>query len=769
MPGIFNVTNGYVNNTKKISSKLTFEVGEKFSGKIVKNTNGETSIKLLDGWEFSAEIEGDINNLENVFQRFTVEGYENGKLKLKVISKGEENSEASPKDFSKIILKEGLNQSDEKLLSIMTKFNIPLTKENIKEIKGMIQFLDKIQNSSEEIDKFILKYLETNGIDINTDKGKEAYNLLSKFFSEYSTLSNEDVLIFFENNIELNTENIEAYNKIFKQEEGIENIIKDISNIITNEDPDMGIEKLNSNISYLIDDNFEMDINNNFINSSINNSDRKSELTTEGKFANNIYQKNDGITPKVSILSLLKSISGEGEDILNSTLKDILNDRRSSFTKAEFEIVFSNINELEAKDFINDVKNIKREFEALEKVTYKSEFEEYLNKVNNEKLGIKEEVNLTKGQLEVLLSEKTGKNIKLTENEFSKLRDIINIKYQENEDININVYNSIYNKETTQNKDSQIGLKETTQSKDSQTDLKEIIQNKEVQTGLKEVIENKERQTELKEVTENKDGHTRIKEIIQNKDSQTDLKGITQNKEDQTGIKEVTENKEGQTGLKETIQNEDSQIGLKENIKEETFIKDIITSKEGVDKTVSTQEQVKNSLNKASEENKAILKDVINILKSDSDVSDKLLNLIKENVTKMKVFNKLSEEYYYANIPVNIKSQEYPCKIIVKDKRREGKKLDSKNLKLLVTIDTKNIGKVDGYLKVSEKKLDIDLKCDENYVKILNKGREKLSSSIESMGFSVNINIIKKEEEITLSTCRDFFNTGAKISLDRKV
>ncbi len=31
MPGIYNINNGYANNNKKISSKLTFEVGEKFT------------------------------------------------------------------------------------------------------------------------------------------------------------------------------------------------------------------------------------------------------------------------------------------------------------------------------------------------------------------------------------------------------------------------------------------------------------------------------------------------------------------------------------------------------------------------------------------------------------------------------------------------------------------------------------------------------------------------------------------------------------------
>ena len=158
MPSIFNVGNGYVNHTKKIESKLSFNVGEKFSGRIVKNSDGEVSVRLPDGWEFSADIDGNIGNLENILQKFSVEGYENGKLKLKLIPADAEESPLENKDITDIISKEGLKKSDQKILQTMIKFNIPLTKENIKEIKGMMQFLDKIQDNPEAIDKFVLKY-----------------------------------------------------------------------------------------------------------------------------------------------------------------------------------------------------------------------------------------------------------------------------------------------------------------------------------------------------------------------------------------------------------------------------------------------------------------------------------------------------------------------------------------------------------------------------------------------------------------------------------
>lgn len=706
MPGIFNVTNGYTNNTKKISSKLTFDVGEKFSGRIVKNSDGEVKIRLLDGWEFPADVEGDISNLENILQRFTVEGYENGKLKLKLISNGTEESATEAKDISDIISKEGLKKDDEKILNTMIKFNIPLTKENIKEIKGMMQFLDKIQDDPEKIDSFILKYLESNGIDISTDNGRASYEVLNKFFSEYSTLTKEDLLMFFENNIELNSENIEAYNNLAKSENNIDSMLKDIKIFIDNSKLD-GLNKEIDPKGVLLNDKGIEGGKGNFINNESikENLNVKGDTNSENKLVNNIYQKNEISNSKVNMLSLLKTLAGESEDMLKGSIKDILSNRKNTFTTSEYEKAFAKVNSLESEDFIKDVKNLKKESDIFGKTIFKDEFDEYLSKSKstNNNLSIKEEVNISKGKLESLLSEKVGREIKLSEGEYSKLKDVINIKYQELEEGSESISKNINNKDIIQNKEGNLQGKENINNK-SDLDNKAGLNNKEI-INSKDGIENKD--------------------VINNKN-------ITNNKD--------------------SLSN-----------------KEVINNKDLVDRTMTTKEQVSASLNKVSEENKSILKDVIKILNSEGDLANKLLSLIKENISEVKVFNKLSEEYYYANIPVKVNNEDYPCKIIVKDKRKDGKKLDSKNLKMIVTIDTNNIGKIEGYLTVLERKLDIDLKCDENYVKILNIEKDKLSSSIENMGFSVNIKVIKKEEDVSISTCRDFFNTGAKISLDRRV
>ncbi|MBS5987602.1 hypothetical protein [Clostridium sp.] len=117
MPAIWNVNSSYNVNNKKYSSKLTFEVGEKFSGRIISKGEGnEVTVKLADGWQFSATIDGNIESEENIPLQLQVEGYEEGKLKLKIIKKEVGTNNSSNDSFSEVIDKEGLGKVDVDIL-----------------------------------------------------------------------------------------------------------------------------------------------------------------------------------------------------------------------------------------------------------------------------------------------------------------------------------------------------------------------------------------------------------------------------------------------------------------------------------------------------------------------------------------------------------------------------------------------------------------------------------------------------------------------------
>ena len=654
MPGIFNIGNSYNVNNKKISSKLTFDIGEKFSGKIIKKEGSEdATIRLIDGWEFEAEIDGDIDSLGRGFHKFQVEGFEDGKLKLKIVSSNIKESELIQGEFNEIILKEGLSNKDINLLKDMVKFNIPLTKENIKEIKGLIQFLDKLQENPNEANEFIAKYLLSNDIDENSIEGNKIKNVLKEFFNELKTLSKSDILLFFENNIDLNKENIKGYNAIFKSENNIIKLLENMSSALPEVKeavPNEG-NSIKENINKIID-NKGISLEKNILNKDIPKSQDKN---ITNKIVNEAYQKTEGANTKISLLSLLKSISGQTEEYINISLKDILSNRRSDFTNSEFDRGFNLINTLKPEEFIESLKILIAENRNIGENLISDSFEEYINKSNNEALGIKEPLEFTKKEVETLLSRFMGKGITLTEEEFVKLKDGINLKYQE-----------IIDKEKP-------------------------IQGNIISNAL---------ETE------------------------------------KAKINNITNN---------------------------------IETKVNNDINLSTKDMVKNSINKNGEVGKEIITDLITLIKSDGSLSEKIIDIFKNNINEIKIFNKLSSEYYYADIPVNIRDTEYPCKIIVKDKRKDSKKIDSSNIKMVITIDTKNLGIVDGYMKVLDKKINVDLKCEERYVKIIDMAKSKLTYNIESMGFLVDIMVSKKEEEVSLATCRAFFNPESGTAIDSRV
>lgn len=678
MPGVFNVGNSYNTNNKRISSKLTFDSGEKFSGKIIKKDDkNEVTIKLIDGWEFSAQIDGDIEGLENGLQRFQVEGFVDGKLKLKVIAKNIKGDELAQGEFNDIISSSGLSKEDVVLLKSMLKFDIPLTKENIREIKGLIQFLDKIQANPKEIDEFISKYLMGKGIPQNSEEGIKINNVLKEFLGEFKTLSYEDILLFIENDMEFNKENIKGYNNLFKGKENLIKVLDNISNSIPELNDFSKKNMLENNLKQSIKgldtstiSPKSIDVDGQNIEeqriSKISQYINGQETSINNKLANDVYQKSDTGNSKVSILSLLKSISGKSEDLLNTSLKEILTNRRMEFTSSEFDRVFNLINTMKPEELINKLKETISEFNEIGAKNIVDDFSDYLNKTNNETLGVKEALDFSKGQLEKVLSSVMGKGITLTEEEFLKLKDVINLKNQG------------------------------------------IIDN---------------------EVSQDQIGNDLAKDIL-TKDS---IIGLNSNNID------------------------------KVNINENNIINKNLTT------SIPTKELVEASLNKGVEGSKEIIKDLISNLKSESLISEKILDIIKNNISDIKVFNKISSEYYYADIPVNIREREYPCKIIVKDNRKEGKKIDSTNVKMVVTVETKNLGTVDGYMQVLDKKINIELKCEEKFVKIIDMTKSKLVNNIENMGFLVNVKVSKKENEVSLTTCRDFFSSNAGISLDRRV
>lgn len=592
MPGIWNINNGYNINTKKISSKLTFEVGERFTGRVVAKGDGkDITVKLSDGWQFIAELEGNINLDDLKLVKFQVNGFENGKLKLKLVEDSVDEKSTGDESFQEIIDKEGLSKEDIDILKQMVKRNLPLTRDNINLIKGLIQFNGKISSNPKEIDAFIQTYLQSKNISGNSEEGQAVKEMLTKFLNEFKNMSQDDILTFIENNLDFSEESIDSFNKLFKGNSSIEQILK----------------KMNESLNFIEspNNNFETVVKNKTIDREIDL--MKNTTDTAKAIASKLYNENDPSNRKINVLDVLKTLAGSEDSELNIAQKFADNEKNNLNTQ-KVNLSPSLVEKLNNKEIVELIKETMGN-----SITTDSE-------PKTQAQSLIESSN--KNKLEILLSNIEGREVKLTDSEYKEFNKLLNNRIEGKD----------HYEETVSN------------------DKGGNIQPKELSTSFKENF--------------------------------ADLK------------------------------NED--LLLRSNLDSKEAIKaDMKFKIDGV-------------------------RDIVKNLIAHVDLKDagyeKIMDLIKNNINDIKVFNSVSNEYYYLNIPINANSQEYPCKLIIKDNRKDGKKIDKTNAKMVVSVKTANLGEVDGYLTLRDNRIDVNLKCESHFASILNNNKSKLADGLSTLG-----------------------------------
>lgn len=674
MPAIWNVSQNYSNNNKKLTSKLTFAAGETFKGRIAEKADGnEIKVKLADGWQFSAEVEGDTTFTEQDVVKFEVIGYENGKLKLKLLEGSEEGIDSKKDSLQTLVKKEGLEETDVDILKSMVEHDIPLTRDNIKFVKSIIQFNIRVNNNPEEVDNFINKFLESKNIDSNSEEAAQIRQVLTEFINEFKGMSSKDILLFLENNISMTKANIDSYNKLFNGEINLKDYFQGLSEELNNMD-----------LSNLSKGHSQVTTPSNIVENLVQNNETVSTSNTN-LFATKVYDSVESAGAKVNVLDILKSmVNSELEDV-KSELNNIISNRISDFSVSEYSEVTLKIKSLGDKELLDLINNALNKEGKLDK--------EGINKIINSLLG--KEIQISNDE-----SEKLIESFKpLMDNKLSEISNKANADVALKEEI-INLF---------QNKDN------TSLGENLNT-----ISNEKLIALIKDSVKNSGDLT--------KEGLDKIFSQLLNKD-------VKLSNEDFNSLKEMlstrqqanlTSNLMGREGIKEDLKN--GILGIKESVK-----------------------------------------DIIKVIENTGLDNSKVVEFLKENINDFKLFNSINKEYYYLDVPINQQGKEYQCKLVIKDKRKDGKKIDKTNVKVVVSINTINLGKIDNYLTIRGNNINVDIKCEEDMVKVLDKNKDVLVKSLSEIGLLANISVSKKVEEVSLTTCREFFNESKLSIIDRTV
>lgn len=183
----------------------------------------------------------------------------------------------------------------------------------------------------------------------------------------------------------------------------------------------------------------------------------------------------------------------------------------------------------------------------------------------------------------------------------------------------------------------------------------------------------------------------------------------------------------------------------------------------------STSKAVKENINKMLKDSREILKILLSDEKSgNSEEIEKLQGFIQKNLSKIRVFNSISNEYYYYDGPLKCDEKEYPFKFIIKDDRKKEKKIDSKNVKVVVSLTTKNVGKVDSYIQIYQRNLNIDIKCSKKSLKLMELSLSKLVEKFEESKYDLKVTVEERKEDVDIVNCNDFFEDDGFLFLNTK-
>ncbi|WP_346890269.1 hypothetical protein [Clostridium sp. UBA1056] len=182
-----------------------------------------------------------------------------------------------------------------------------------------------------------------------------------------------------------------------------------------------------------------------------------------------------------------------------------------------------------------------------------------------------------------------------------------------------------------------------------------------------------------------------------------------------------------------------------------------------------TGNMVKDELKEKISLIKTNLMEMIKLSQKDPATFNNIVQNLDTKFQEFKMFNTINNNYYFLNIPMDMKDKEYDCKLIIKDERGKGKKLDTENIKIAASIATVNMDKIDAYLTVNKSAATVEIESEAAYVKILEKFKGNLINDLIDSKYMFNIFIKEKKHDFSFSNCRSFFEDDDFTTINTRV
>ncbi|WP_163191957.1 hypothetical protein [Clostridium thermarum] len=791
MAGVWNVNSIYNSTQKKVSGKLTFQTGETLAAKVVSLSEDGKNVVIrnLEGWQFPAVLEEPLKHMPENLLKLQVDGYENGKIKLKIITQDQQEVTTEQESLAKVIESNNLSAEDKELLKALAAFSIPLSRSNISKFKSLSNFLERLQVDEKEIPQFISKYLKSRNIDPQSERGKAIAETLKNFFLELKNLSLEELLLMEEVGIDLTEENIKSFKKVLKEPEGLmkslDTILKEIDKhkegqyVVKNTpiESDKALDTIQpkevetgklewsksgeskniivTNIDDIVIETIKAELESEIINEVIKKASVKGQSLAYDRgnlFNNEVLDR----TADNMLQDLRPFAKGSESKMAGDIVNKIINEDPSSAMLIEREEIVNKLNDIDSM--------IKAEIRSNEYL--KIEIAEFKDSI---KYDIKEKLDLLLKENEFLEKESLLKDLKLNiENiddiieeglqgirpfvptdENKQIREIVNKLLDGNPELKALINpDMIVEKLASINHKLKTDIDFNEEIRNSVNDFKSTVkyQIKEKLFNLLQI------QVSGEDVTINKDFISKtvehmveqVQTLVRSGDNSS-IEGIVK-----TVLKE---------NLAAAMQLEPEKLEkiLLNHIKVQDKQKSI-NMREAGDSPAAIIEGIESKLEKI----KSMIEAIVTTKSELGQESwNGILNNLKSSFNDIKTFNSISGQYYYLDLPIELNKEKYPCKLIIKDDRKSGKKIDSNNVKLAVSITTVNMGIIDAYITVKDKNMKVDFKCDEKWTRALDMAKEKLWKLLDNSVYNIVINVSKREKTMDIVNCRDFFEEAS--------
>ncbi len=163
-----------------------------------------------------------------------------------------------------------------------------------------------------------------------------------------------------------------------------------------------------------------------------------------------------------------------------------------------------------------------------------------------------------------------------------------------------------------------------------------------------------------------------------------------------------------------------------------------------------------------------------NVVNSSIASRDDILNKIDNIQSGIRFLNEINSHSTYVQIPINILNKNTSGEIYILKRGPKREKINTENLTMYISLDTKNMGKVDSLIDLNRKNLSVNMRVREKSIQELVKDNyNELYKRLADIGYKlVDLKCRVTEEEANLLNINDIIKKempGSRVSIDYKI